>query len=204
MNNKQDLFSELFNNLSDEEITDTLEALDNFFSHSVDKKSKNNKNQFGINSFLKTLDDEDSESNEDMQEDNSTYTPISERSTEDIVRSYLEKRGCIDIETAEDIDFIATDPADVMLGGEVPCKVIVYFIETESEEESSNFTLTEEQINQFRKVLLCYMGNYHPEVTDARVDLVLVSRDNKYTKHGAVAITHEMGIARLLLLSKGE
>lgn len=204
-NSRKDLMNELFNNLSDDDMKDILDLLGSL-SITEDKKEKNQeKPQFGINSFLKSLDDEIEENQNKVQvtENKESYVPVSERTTDDIVAAYLTKRGYVDIDTSiEFADFICTDPSDTMLGDETSCKVLGIVVETESEEESEEFTVNEILIKEVRKILLNYMARFCPETTDGRVDIVLVSRDNKYRKYGAVSIMHEMGVARLLLLSK--
>lgn len=201
-NSRKDLMNKILEGLTEDEMEDILNILD----ISENKKEKNQKkNQFGINSFLKSLDDDVEESQDKTQAAKSgeICVPINTRTTDDIVTTYLTKRGYIDIDTSiEFADFICTDPNDTMLGDETSCKVFGIVVETESEEESDEFVVNELLIKEIRKVLLNYMAKFCPEANDGRADIILVSRDNKYRQYGAVSILHEMGVARLLLLSK--
>lgn len=130
--------------------------------------------------------------------------PLADRPTEEIIEAYLAKRGFEDIEDNSElgIDFVATDPADSLLGEEVPCTVLLWFVETENEEENSEFELTDDQIIKFKQVLLQYLAAYEPQTTDARVDLILITRNIKNKKQGTVSIIHQAGVIRLLLLSE--
>lgn len=201
-NSRKDLMNKILEGLTEDEMEDILNILD----ISENKKEKNQKkNQFGINSFLKSLYDDVEESQDKTQaaENEEICVPINTRTTDDIVTAYLTKRGYVDIDTSiEFADFICTDPNDTMLGDEVSCKVFGIVVETESEEESDEFVVNELLIKEIRKVLLNCMAKFCPEANDGRADIIFVSRDNKYRQYGAVSILHEMGVARLLLLSK--
>lgn len=201
---KRDLMNEILESLTEDEMKDILNILG--VSEDEEEKEKNqDKSQFGINSFLKSLDDSTEENTDKVQatENGELYVPIRERTTEDVVTAYLKKRGYIDIDTSTEFaDFTCTDPNDAMLGEEASCRVFGLVVETGSEEESEEFSINESLIKEIRKVLLNYMAKFHPDSNDGRVDIILISRDNKYRKYGAVSIMHEMGVARLLLLSK--
>ena len=120
-----------------------------------------------------------------------------------VIEEYLKGRGYEDVHSCAYADFVATDTKDITLGDEVPCKVLFYFVEVGSQDEADNFSVTNEQIRKFRTALLLYAGEKSPDETDIRTDLILVAKRNPQANRAqAIAITHDVGIVRMLLLSR--
>lgn len=116
---------------------------------------------------------------------------------EEVVKVYLTKREFKNISAGQYSDFVATDMEDETLGDITPCDVLVFFIEVDSEEEADEFEFTNEQITKIRKAIALYLVD-NPDCVDCRADLVFLV----HLEDDQLMIQHQIGIARLLFLSK--
>lgn len=141
--------------------------------------------KLGINNLLKDLDAPKNHSRKQ------TATP------QEVVRMYLSKRNFKEIENGKYSDFTAVDPHDETLGDIVPCDVLVYYLEIENEDEADAFEITPEQMTKMRKAVAFHLVD-HPDCLDCRVDIILLI----HLDGEQLMLQHQMGLARLLFLSK--